>query len=97
MMQGDQYGIPFHITINGETVQPKDVDTVEITIGPFTKTELTYDVETGDWIYPMTQGESFRFGTYENVWVRVKFKGGNTIGKKVGKIDIEDSASKEVL
>lgn len=99
-MQGDQYGIPVRITMNGEPVTPETADAVEISIGQYTKTSgdgVEYDSESESWVFGLTQAESFSFGAYEDVRVRVKLTGGDVIGKKAGRIDIENSISKAVL
>lgn len=98
IMQGDEYGIPFHITLDGETVT--QADEVEITIGQFTKTTasgVSYDAGSGSWVFPLTQEESFAMGAYEEASVRVKLSGHGVIGRNVGRIDIEKSKSKAVL
>lgn len=100
IMQGDEYGIPFHITRSGKTVGPGDVDEVEITVGQFTKTTedgVSYDEGSESWGFPLTQEESFAMGAYEEAQVRVKLSGYGVIGKRVGRIDIENSKSKAVL
>lgn len=98
IMQGDEYGIPFHITLDGETVT--QAEEVEITVGQFTKTTqsgVSYDEESKSWVFPLTQEESFLMSAYEEAQVRVKLTGHGVIGKRVGRIDIENSKSKAVL
>lgn len=100
MMQGDQYGIPVHITMNGEPVTPDTAAAVEISIGQFTKISgdgVSYDEGNKNWVFSLTQTESFAFGPYEEARVRVKLVGGDVIGKRIGRIEIEKSVSKAVL
>ena len=60
--QGDQYLIPFAITVDGEAVTPDNVDGVRIqvdkTLHQWPEGELEYDSETEAWMFPLTEQES---------------------------------------
>ena len=100
IMQGDQYGIVFNITDSeGAVIQPEMVGDIEIVLGQVIKKysadELYY--EDGHWLFPITQNETFELNYPQESQVRVKFMDGTVIGAKIGKIDITESRSKEVL
>ncbi len=100
MMQGDAYKLPFRIK-QGETVVTLEmVDDVEIIIGTLRKSLTGGEITCADglWQYPLTQAETFSLsGVYQKVQVRVKFKGGDTVGVRLMDIDVDISLSREVL
>lgn len=103
MMQGDSYGLSIEI-LNNEKVRvtPEDVSDVEITVGSLTKTyknnEVTFNSDTGKWIFHLTQEETFKMiPTRTKVQLRVKWKSGGVEGCNLGYKDIKESISKEVL
>lgn len=100
IMQGDAYGIPMTIKLNGAAISPEDVEDVEITLGNTPKHYLGGGVtfDNGAWAYQLGQLESFRLRDQADVQVRVKLLDGTTvIGKKLHAVNIEESKSKEVL
>ena len=101
--QGDAYTVPVGVTVNGNALDVTEVSAVEFMLGGNRKLypdEVTYDSDTGYFLVPMTQEESFAFeadGQIE-VDVRVKFTGGNVIGaKKIIAVNVIDAISEEVL
>ena len=60
--KGEQYAIPFEITVEGTPVTPEDCDGVRIQVGDrmceYPGGDLTYDSEDGVWLYPLTEEQS---------------------------------------
>lgn len=101
MMQGNACYLGISIANSaGATVEPVDVQDVEITIGNMKKTylreELTYS--GGLWLFPLSQGESFglRPGPVR-AQVRVAWANGVVEGCPLYGVFLEESISKEVL
>ena len=78
IQQGDQYGLPVSITVDGKNAIPGQpelgddthvhVDGVRVQIGEILKSSededgVTYDSEADTWLYPLTEIESRRVGT----------------------------------
>lgn len=78
IQQGDQYGLPVSITVDGKKAIPGlpelgddthvHVDGVRVQIGEILKSSededgVTYDSEADTWIYPLSEYESRRIGT----------------------------------
>lgn len=101
IMQGDEYGIPIGLKrkSDGTVITTADVEEVEIVLGGCRKTysggEVTFDGEK--WIYPLTQEESFTFARRARLQVRVKFSGGDVVGRFADDIKIVSSDSEETL
>lgn len=101
MMQGNACYLGISILNSaGVTVEPVDVQDVEITIGNLKKTflreELTYS--GGLWLFPMSQGETFaqRPGSVR-AQVRVAWANGVVEGCMLPGVWMDESISKEVL
>ena len=103
MMQGDSYGRLITIrNANDVVITEADVEDVEITIGflkkKYSTGEVLYRKDVERWVFPMEQGETFRFPAMRvKGQVRVKFKNGDTEGASLGFVNVFESASKEVL
>lgn len=103
MMQGDSYGISIEILkSDGSAVAPADVRDVEITIGllqkKFSDGEVRYYDDSGAWIFPVTQEETFKLPSVRSkAQVRVLWKSGEVEGVALDSIDVRESISKEVL
>lgn len=100
IMQGDEYGIQIFLEReDGTEITPADVEDVEITIGNHRKTyaneEVSYDGEA--WVFPLTQAMSFAFRSKVRCQVRVKFSGGDVIGRFLQNVDVETSDSRVTL
>ena len=103
IMQGDSYNLPVDV-VNDENivVTPADVVDVEISIGSLRKTyaagDITYNANAGQWIFPLTQEETFKMIPCRvKVQIRFKWFDGSIEGADLGYIDILESMSKEVL
>lgn len=102
VMQGDAYNIPVTIKSgNGTLITPEIAACVEITVGQFTKRwpgQVTFDEKTGEWQFPVTQKQTFRFlpGT-AMVQARVVFQDGSIMGGSGAPVRVEQSASRGTL
>lgn len=102
IMQGDQYAIPIIGKQNGKPLDMTTVDEVEFVIGKMRKLypgEVVLD-EDGTFLFPLTQQETFAVQrSSQHVQIRVKFKGDPpvVVGVDVGRINVDESVSKEVL
>ena len=60
--KGEQYVIPFEVTVGEDAVTPASVDGVRIQIEDrlceYPNGELEYDTEDGTWLYPLTEEQS---------------------------------------
>ena len=78
IQQGDQYGLPVSITVDGKNAIPGQpelgddthvhVDGVRVQIGEILKSSedtngVSYDSTNDVWLYPLTEDESRRIGT----------------------------------
>lgn len=101
MMQGDSYGLAIEIkNVDDSAITPNDVEDIEVTIGHLRKTYKDGDVVFKDemWIFPLTQVETFKFpASCVKAQIRVVWPGGNVEGVSLGRINVIESMSKEVL
>lgn len=102
IMQGDQYAIPIIGKQNGKPLDMDTIDEIEFTVGKLRKLypgEVVLD-EEGRFLFPLTQQETFAVQrSSQHVQIRVKFKGDPpvVVGVDVGRINVDESVSKEVL
>lgn len=102
VMQGDAYSIPVTIKSgNGTLITPEIAACVEITVGQFTKRwpgQVTFDEKTGEWQFPVTQKQTFRFAPGAAVvQARVVFQDGSIMGGSGAPIRVAQSASRGTL
>lgn len=103
MMQGDSYGLPIEIKkSNGTALTPEDVSDVEIVIGHLIKThkrkEITFDADSGMWVFPLTQEETFSLPAMRvKGQARIAWASGGVEGVPLGYVNVSESYSKEVL
>lgn len=102
VMQGDAYNIPVTIKSgNGTLITPEIAACVEITVGQFAKRwpgQVTFDEKTGEWKFPMTQNQTFRFTPGAAVvQARVVFQDGSIMGGSGAPMRVEQSASRGTL
>ena len=101
--QGDAYLMPLNITVNGGQLPASEVEAVEVRLGDVRKLypeEITYDVDTGFFMVPLYQADTFTLPEDDAVQldVRVKFKGGSVAGtQKVTMIVSVNALSEEVI
>lgn len=102
--QGDAYGIPLDIQLNGEALTAADVEQVEVFVGDGIRKlypgQITYSDTLGCFVVPVTQEETFTLpeGETVRVDVRVQFPGGMVLGVVDElKVKVADAISEEVL
>lgn len=100
MMQGDAYAIPFTITDSGEELDLSAIHCIEFCVDEIRKIypdEVTYKSDTNEFLFPITQEETFRLKGKAHCQIRVHFTSGNVIGTDAGNIPVRESTSKVVL
>lgn len=102
VMQGDAYNIPVTIKSgNGTLITPEIAACVEITVGQFAKRwpgQVTFDEKTGEWQFPVTQKQTFRFAPGAAVvQARVVFQDGSIMGGSGAPVSVVQSASRGTL
>lgn len=62
IQQGDEYALPFKIKKDDNVITPSDITDLRIQIADNLKSylnnEITYNTETQEWNYPLTQEET---------------------------------------
>lgn len=102
MMQGDAYSLPIVLRQGELLITPEMVLRLEITIGNLTRTYpgvVRYDEENGQWLFPLTQEQTFAFkaGRTPPVQARIKFNDESVVGANGKTIYVSTSRSKGVL
>lgn len=102
MMQGDAYKLPIVLRQGDVLITPTMVLRLEITIGNLTRTYpgvVSYDEENGQWLFPLTQEQTFAFetGNTPPIWGRVKFNDESVVGARGKTIYVSASKSKGVM
>lgn len=101
MLAGDAFGLPIEISLDDRVATDKDVENVEVFIGNVGKTmsarEVYYDAESGAFIVPLSQDDTYRLRGKNTVQVRVKFANDEVLGEEAGMLVIGGSLSKAVL
>lgn len=96
--QGDQYAIPFHVTVGGSAVTPDNCDDVRIQIGRQLKSYqangLTYNAENQTWLFPVSESSTALMRTSIEYQVGVKV-GSQIVYSAAGAIRIADNIIKE--
>jgi len=100
--QGDQYSIPIYITSQGTYLDLSEISAVEITLHNITKKypgEVTYDSNSGAFLMPITQKESFSMPTKKRLYAqaRILYSDGTVFGTDPLDFFIGESLSKEEL
>lgn len=102
MYQGDQYPVLIYITNQGTYLDLSEINTVEITLHNITKRypgEVTYDSDTGAFLMPITQEESFSLPIKKRLYAqsRVLYNDGTVYATEPIDFFIGESLSKEEL
>lgn len=98
--QGDQYNILLRLDANGEPIPLDKVSLIEFTVGTLSKlypTEVQYDGEQQQFLFPVTQEETFLFNDREMVQARIKYTNGDVIGTPQNQFPVRDSLSKNII
>lgn len=102
MMQGDAYSLPIVLRQGDVLITPEMVLALEITVGNLTRTYpgvLDYDSDGGQWLFPLTQEQTFAFkaGNTPPVQARIKFNDESVVGATGKTIYVSASRSKGVM
>lgn len=93
--KGEQYNIPFEISVGEEMVTPSSADGVRIQIEgklyEYPNGGLEYDSESNAWLYPLTQEQSSTIFTGQRkAQVAVRF-GNDIVMSDIISVDVKDS------
>lgn len=84
---GDAYALPFTVKLDGVTMEPPDIETVEVFLGRNRKVypgDIVFDENERKFLLEVSQRESFDLRREETeIDARVKFSGGDVIGIKM--------------
>lgn len=104
IMQGDQYVIPIKIKYNGNYIDVSNVTTIQIMIGELVKYykqdgsgEISYNNETNEFYFPLTQEETFNMSGPQDAQIRIKFENEEIRGTSIGIISLTYSKIKEQI
>lgn len=103
IMQGDAYGIPVEVKLDGQELTEHNVDVIEVCVGKYRKTNtdggVVWDSEENAWTILFTQEETFALPIGKAAFqVRIKLKNtDDVIGTKLPPIEVQGSRSKEIL
>lgn len=102
MYQGDQYSIPVYITSQGTHLDISNISAVEITIHNIVKkypNEISYDIDSGAFLFPITQQETFSLPKKKRLYAqsRVMYNDGTIYGTNPIDFFVGESLSKEEL
>lgn len=105
--QGDAFALPIRISVDGEPLTARDlvlIRSVEFMISEDIRkvypADVTFDSETGVFLVPVTQQETFALeeGQQIRLDVRVAFSGGDVVGTRtMEQLDVLDALSEEEL
>ena len=102
MMQGDQYRIPIELKdADGTFVTLEEVKDMEVFFGTarkmLSKGEIEFDPLENVFYVSLFQNETFMMRGDVSVQARVLFLSGDVVGVDLGKLNVAQSTSKEVL
>lgn len=102
LRQGDTYELQVNLSVDGSPIQLNEIDRIEWTFGTVRKYygengTVTYTAESGLFIIPFLQGETFEMRDEIEYQVRIKFKDGTVRGSDIHKSEIKRSLSRVVL
>ncbi len=105
--QGDAYALPIRVSVDGEPITAADlalIESVEFMVGEDIRKvypqDVAFDSETGVFLVPLSQTETFALedGDTVSLDVRVEFPGGDVIGTRtMEQIRVLDALSEEEL
>lgn len=99
IQQGNQYPLPIKIISNNQPITPTDVDDVRIQVGDYLYSYqdggLTFNIETNEWIFPLTEQMTQSFTNLRTpVQVGIK-KNDRFIYSAIQNVDVGKSIIKE--
>lgn len=102
MQQGDQYSIRVCIKKEGVALAPADIVGLKIKVGniedSYPAGNISYDSESGKWLFPVTQEQTIALEGVQLAQVQVNF-GGNPaqiVGSKVQSAYIDSSVIRSI-
>lgn len=100
-MTGDAYTLPIEITFESGKATLADFLEIEVTVGSVRKLlstgDVVYDEETGDFLVKFTQKETMKLNGKRNVDVRLVLVNEDSVGKRAGILEHEESQSRQVI
>ena len=78
MIQGDQYQMPLTIKMGETDITPDNCAGVKVSVGGTVKEypgAITYDAESGEWLYPLTQAQTLGMHGLAVVQIQVNMGG----------------------
>lgn len=106
IMKGDSYPIYLELTLDDEVLTPDMIAELEVCVGDalrkcYTEKEVMFDYSSSRWYIWPTQQETLELpqGPY-HVVIRIKYNNQDmeeVQGFKIGKIDVVDTFSEEVI
>ena len=101
IMQGDSYKVPVKLTVNNEVLDTSKIEDVEVYLGNLRKSlkenTIVYDEQNQKYLVMLEQEDTFKLSGILQIIVRVKFNGGNVVGKNAGAAKVTATPSREVL
>ena len=102
MMQGDQYRLPIELKeADGTFVTLEEIKDMEVFFGTarkmLSKGEIEFDPLENVFYVSLSQNETFMMRGDVSVQARVLFLSGDVVGVDLGKLNVAQSTSKEVL
>lgn len=98
--QGDQYSFTFKIEQCEKPLDLEGIVLIEFTIGTLSKqwpTQVFYDEASKEFLFPVTQEETFAMANYEEYQVRIKYASGVVYASPVNKIYVKNTLSKNII
>lgn len=98
--KGDQYNIVLKIEQGGNALDLTHVELIEFVIANMTKIypqDVKYDEETKQFLFPVSQQETFELPQKAEYQVRIKFDDNTVIGSPINSIIVGNVLSKNIL
>ena len=100
-MTGDAYTLPIEITFESGKATLADFLEIEVTVGSVRKLlstgDVVYDEETGNFLVKFTQKETMKLKGKRDVDVRLVLVNEDSVGKRAGILEHEESQSRQVI
>ena len=106
IMQGDQYDLSFHLTIDNEEIDITQIEKIQFKVGDLLKefipsseeSEIVFDDTENLFNFPLTETETFKFNnTNVDCEVRIKFVGGVIKGLRISAVPIQFSSINKLM
>ena len=106
IMQGDQYSLNFHLTIDNQEIDMTTIDKIQFKVGDLLKTfingsqesEIIYDENEHLFFFPLTEDQTFNFSNKNVVCeVRIMFVGGVIKGARISAVQVDGMSIRQKL